>query len=58
MIKDHQDLFNRYVGASRGIIYETSGSIARDLRELSKEAKDYADRNGLQYAPTKWEEDD
>jgi hypothetical protein len=43
----HEELLAGYVRASLGVIAETSGSIARDARELREKTREYAQANGL-----------
>jgi hypothetical protein len=44
----HQELFDRWISAERGVISEYSGDIAWDLKQLHDEAKQYAEENSLE----------
>lgn len=49
----HQELFDRWVSAERGVISEYSSHISEDLGILFDEATEYASENGLDFDETK-----
>jgi hypothetical protein len=55
MIKDHQDLLDRYVGTELHRIADVSGDISGDSLKLKAEVEDYAQREGLIVNNTDWE---